>query len=83
MPKIVDLGSTGLRRYYRLANKHKQKYGLFDKFALALIGECEVDKKPHIFLTRANQNIQESNRHFDGNLNYFGPMVFAKNQEQN
>ena len=37
-------------------------------------------KNPHIFLTRANQHIQEMNRHFDGTLNCFGPIVFAANQ---
>ena len=39
--------------------------------------------KPHIFLTRVNQNIRETNRHFDGTLNKYGPMVFAENWEQN
>ena len=38
---------------------------------------------PHTFLTRANQHIQKINRHFDGTLNQYGPMVFAANQEQN
>ena len=38
---------------------------------------------PHIFLTRANQHIKEINRHIDGNLNNFGPVAFAANQEQN
>ena len=42
-----------------------------------------MDKNPHIFLIRANQNIQEINRYFDGTLNHCGPMVFASNQEQN
>ena len=32
---------------------------------------------PHIFLTSVDQHIQEINRHFDGTLNSFGPMVFA------
>ena len=39
--------------------------------------------KPHIFLTRENQNIQEMNRHFYGTLNNLGPMVFAETQEKN
>ena len=58
MPKIMDLESTGLRRSSRLDNKPKQKYGIFAKFSLEVIGACEVDKKPHISLTRANQHIQ-------------------------
>ena len=73
---------TGLRIYVRLANKPKQKYGLFHTFSLAVIGAYEVAKNPHIFLTRANQHIQEINIHFDGTLNCFGPMVFAENQRQ-
>ena len=44
--------------------------------------ECEVAKNPHIFITRANQYIQEINRQFYGTLNHFDPMVFAKIQEQ-
>ena len=40
-------------------------------------------KNPHIFLSRSNQHIQEINRHFDGTLNNYGPMVFSSNQEQN
>ena len=64
-------------------NKPKQKYGLFTKLSLEVIGARELSKKPHIFLTTANQNIQEMNRHFDGTLNYFGPIVFSENQEQN
>ena len=51
MPQMIYLASTGLRRYDRLANKPKQKYGLFDKLSLALVLACEVDKNPHIFLT--------------------------------
>ena len=66
-----------------MANKPKQKYGLFAKFSLAVIGACEVAKNPQIFLTRANQRIQEINRHFDVTLNHFGPKLFAANQEQN
>ena len=58
-------------------NKPKRKYGLFSKLSLALIEACEVAKKPHIFITRENQHIQEINRHFDGTLNHFGPIVFA------
>ena len=55
---MINLESTGLRIYARLDNKPRQKYGLFDKFSLAVIGECEAANKPHIFLTRANQQIQ-------------------------
>ena len=54
---MTDLASTGLMIYAMLANKPRQKYGLFDTFSLALIGACEVAKNPHIFLTRANQHI--------------------------
>ena len=63
-----------------MANKPKQKYALFSKFSLSVIGECEMANKPHIFLTIANQHIQEINRHSDGALNHFGPMVFEANQ---
>ena len=38
---------------------------------------------PLIFITRGNHQTQEINRHFDGTLNIFGPMVFAANQEKN
>ena len=41
-----------------------------------------MDKNPPIFITRANQHIQEINRHFDGTLNNYGPMAFEENQEQ-
>ena len=57
IPNIIDLVSTGLRRAARLANKPKQKYGLFAKFYLSVIVSCEVDKNPHIFLTRSYQHI--------------------------
>ena len=65
-----------------MANKPKQKYGLFAKLSLALIGACEVAKNPHTFITRENQHIREINRNFYGNLNHFGPMVFAEKQEK-
>ena len=81
MPNIINLASTGLSRFARLANKPRQKYGLFAKNSFAVIGACEVDKKPHIFVTIENQHIQEINRHFDETLNEYGPMVFAENQE--
>ena len=81
-PKRIDIASTSLRRSARVANKPKPKYGLFDKFPLALILACEVANKPHIFLTISNKHIQEINRHFDGTLYHFGTMVFAENQEQ-
>ena len=61
----------------------KQKYGLFAKFSLSLVGLFEVADNTHVFITRANQHIQEINRHFDGTLNHFGLMVFVANQEQN
>ena len=55
MPKIIDLVSTGLRKSVRFANKPKQRYGLFGKFSLVVIGSCEVDKNLHIFLTRETE----------------------------
>ena len=67
----------------RLSNKSKQKYGTFAKFSLAVIWACEVTNNPQIFLTRENQHIQETNRHFGGTLNHYGPMVFVENQQQN
>ena len=66
-----------------MANKPKQKYGLFDKLLLALIGSCELAQNPCIFITRASQHIQESHIHFDETLNIFGPMVFTENKDQN
>ena len=80
---MIDLASIGLRISARLANKLRQKYGVFDKFQLSVIGAYGVANKPHVFLTRANQHVQESNRHFNGTFNHFGPMVFAANQEHN
>ena len=77
MPKMVNLASSGLRRYTRLANKTRKKNSLFTKFSLAVTGACKVDKNPHVFLTRSNQHIQEIDRNFDGNLKHYGPMVFA------
>ena len=79
---MIDMEPTGLKISARLANKPRQVYGLFAKFSLALIGACEVAKNFQIFLTRANQHIQEISRHFYGTLNNFGPMVFALNQEK-
>ena len=58
MPNMLDMASSGIRRSDRLHNKPKQKYGLFTKLSLAVFGACDVDKTPHIFLTRANQHIQ-------------------------
>ena len=52
MAKLTDLESTGLRIFERLANKPRQKYDLFAKLSLAVIGSCEVAKNPQIFLTR-------------------------------
>ena len=79
---MIDLASTNLSRYSRLANTHPPKYGLFAKFSLAVAVAYEVDENPHIFPTRENQHIQEINRHFDGTLNNFGPMEFSENQEK-
>ena len=83
MTNMINLALTSLSISARLDYKPKQKYGLFTKFSLSVIGACEVDNNPHIFLTKSNQNIQEINIHFDGTLKYFGPMVFATNQEKN
>ena len=83
MHKMINLESTGLRRYARLANKPRQKYSLSTKLSLAVIGACEVAKNPHVFITISNQQIWEVNRHFDVTLNFYGPMVFASNREQN
>ena len=55
---MIDIVSTGLSRSVRLANKPKQKYGLFAKFSLAVIGAYDVDKNPHTYLTISNQHIQ-------------------------
>ena len=83
MPNMINLESTGLRRSTRLDNKPRQKYGLFYKFSLEVIVACDVAKNYNIFLTRANQPIHEIIIHFDRNLNHYGPMVFAANQEKN
>ena len=52
---MTDLESTGIMIYSRLANKNRQKYSLFDKLSLVVIGACEAANNPHIFLTIANQ----------------------------
>ena len=83
MSKMINLASTGHRRSESLSNKTRQKYGLFSKFSLSVIGSCEVDKNPHIFITRANQHIKETHRYFYGELNNYDPMAFEENQEQN
>ena len=57
-----------------------KKYALFAKFSLAVVRSFEVDKKPDIYLTRANQHIQENNRRFGGTLNNFYPMIFEAKQ---
>ena len=80
MTNMINLALTSLSISARLDNKPKQKYGSFAKFLLSVIWACEVAKIPQIFLTRANQPTQEINGNFDGNLNHFGPMVFAANQ---
>ena len=80
---MIYLSSTGLKIYARLYNKPKQKYGLFAKLSLAVIGACEVAKNSHMFLNIANQHIQEINRPIDGTFNHCSPIVFAENREQN
>ena len=60
----------------------KQKHVLFDRLSLAVVEACEVAKNLHIFITIANQHIQEINRHFDETLNNFGPMVSEENKEK-
>ena len=82
MTNMIYLQSTGHRRSAKLENKPKQKCDLFDKLSLESVGVCEVAKKSHIFLTKANQHIQKINRHFDENRNHFGPMLFVANQEK-
>ena len=52
MPKVIDVESTGIRISARFDNKPKQKYGLFDKLSLVVVGTCEVANSPNIFLTR-------------------------------
>ena len=64
--KMVDLASTSLSISARLDNKPRPKYGLFDKFSLAVIGACEVAKILHVFLNRSYQHIQKISRHFYG-----------------
>ena len=55
---MIDLASTDIRISSRLDNKPKQKYGLFEKLYLVVIGAYEEAKNPHIFLTGENQHIQ-------------------------
>ena len=83
MPNTTNLVFTGIRISARLDNKHKQKYGLFAKLSLSVIEACDVANNPHIFITGANQHIQEINLHFVGILNRFDPLVFSETQEQN
>ena len=63
---MIYLASNGIRISAGLDSKPKQKYGLFDKLLLSVVGACEVDKNPYIFLSIENQHIQEINRHVDG-----------------
>ena len=42
-----------------------------------------MSKHRHIFLTRADQHIQEINRQLDRSLNHLGPMVFVENNNIN
>ena len=67
IPKTINMTSTGLRRSARLANKPRQKYVLFTKFILTVMGACDMDNNPHVFLTRENKQSKKINRHFDGN----------------
>ena len=83
MSYMINLASTGIWRSARLANTPRQKYGLFSKFSLALIGAYEVAMNPHIYITRSTQCIQKIKRHFDGTSNHYDTMEFASNQEQN
>ena len=62
---MLDMASTGIKRYTRLTNKLKQKYSLFSKLSLALGGACEVEKKTILFMTRENQHIQKINIYFE------------------
>ena len=71
MPRIIDFSSTGICQPSRLENESKQIYGIFSIFLLAVIGSCDGTKHPHIFLTRANQYIQEINKNLYGTLNNF------------
>ena len=82
MPKMIDLESTSFRISTKLANKPRQKDYSFAKLSLSVIGARDVAKNTHIFLNVSNQHIKEINRHFDGTLNHYVPMVFASNQEK-
>ena len=82
IPKLIDLASTGLRKYIILAKQPRQKYVLFAKFSLAVTWVYKVDNNPHIFLIRENQHIQEINRHIHRTLNQYGSMFFEENQGQ-
>ena len=55
--KMINMVSTGIRISDRLG-LNIYIYGLFDKFALAVVGSCEVAKKPQTFLNRTNQHVQ-------------------------
>ena len=52
---MTDLASIGIRIYARLANKPRQKYGLFDKLSLRVTGEYKAAKNPNMCMTRSNQ----------------------------
>ena len=67
---MIDMESTGIRISARFDSNLRQKYGLFAKLLLAVIGACEVAKNPHIFLTKSNQHIQKVIRYFYGTLNH-------------
>ena len=82
MLQIINLESTGSKRSETFANKPRQRYGLFAKLSLSVIGACEVANNPHIFITIDNQHIQDIVRHFDGTLNQYGLIVLVENQEQ-
>ena len=46
MPKMIYLESPGISIYARLDNKTRQKYSLFDKFSLSVIGAREAANNP-------------------------------------
>ena len=48
-PNMINISSTSLRISARLDNKPKQKYGLFSKLSLQVIGSYEVADNHHVF----------------------------------
>ena len=80
---MIDMASTGLRKCYRLANRPKQKMVYLLYYIHQKLEHFRWLRTPPTFLTANNQNIQKINRHFDGTLNNFFPIVISANQEQN